>query len=65
MVKDLWESTNSGDSPIEKWQNKIQSLRQYLRGWARDQCGKYKIEKEQLLKLIDDLDIKSENTPFE
>jgi hypothetical protein len=64
MVKNLWESTHSGDSPIDKWQNKNQSLRQYLRGWARDQSRKYKIEKEQLLKLIDDLDMKSENTPL-
>jgi hypothetical protein len=43
MIKDLWESSNMGFTPIERWQNKIRTIRQYLRGWARDQSGKYKI----------------------
>jgi hypothetical protein len=64
MIKDLWESSNMGFTPIERWQNKIRTIRQYLRGWARDQSGKYKIEKEYLLKIIDDLDIKAESVPL-
>jgi hypothetical protein len=64
MVKDLWESSNVGESPIEKWQNKIRRLMQYLRGWSRDQSSKYKIEKEVLLKQIDELDIKSKSVPL-
>jgi hypothetical protein len=57
-------SVTLGDTPVERWQNKIHSVRQYLRGWARDQSGKYKKEKECLLQIIDDLDIKAENVPF-
>jgi hypothetical protein len=50
MVKDLCESAHMGDTPVERWQHKIRSLRKYLRGWARDQSGKYKLDKERLQK---------------
>jgi hypothetical protein len=50
LVKDLWTSVNLGDTPVERWQNKIRSMRQYLRGWARDQSGKYKRKKSVYFK---------------
>ena len=45
---------------MERWQNKIRHLRQYLRGWARNLSGAYKKEKERLLNIIDTLDKKAE-----
>jgi hypothetical protein len=48
------------DNPMLNWQNKICHLRQYLRGWARDLSGKYKIERDRLTRIIDYLDKKSE-----
>jgi hypothetical protein len=35
-----------------------------LKGWAKNQCGKYRKEKERLLRIINDLDIKSETQPL-
>ena len=52
-----------GESPIERWLNKIRHLRRFLKGWAKNLSGKYKIEKEKLIKIIDDLDIKAETCP--
>ena len=39
-------------------------MRQFLRGWAKNLSGEYKKEKEKLLLLIDELDIKAESTPL-
>ena len=39
---------------------KIRHLRRFLKGWAKNQSGKYKLEKERLQRIIDDLDIKDE-----
>jgi hypothetical protein len=50
MIKDLWESSNVGFTPIERWQNKIRTIRKYLRGWAKDQSGKYKTEKRTFVE---------------
>jgi hypothetical protein len=51
-----------GETAIQIWQNKIRSLRQYLRGWAKNSAGLVKKEKQHLLKMIDDLDKKAEFT---
>ena len=64
MVTTEWCSVQSGSSPIERWQNKIRHLRQFLRGWAKNVSGEYKKKKEKLLLLIDALDIKAETTPL-
>src|ERR1041385_3570271 len=64
MIKREWESSVGGKTPIHRWQNKIRHLRRYLRGWAKNQSGKYKKEKERLLSIIDDLDIKAETSPL-
>jgi hypothetical protein len=36
------EAISSGDIPIVRWQNKIRHLRRFLKGWAKNQSGKYK-----------------------
>jgi hypothetical protein len=36
-----------GSSPIELWQNKIRSLRQYLKGRAKNMSGAYGKEKKR------------------
>jgi hypothetical protein len=49
---------------LNRWQNKIRHLRQFIRGWARSLSGKYKTEKERMLNIIDILDKKVEITPL-
>jgi hypothetical protein len=56
-----WGSIPVDENPMNSWQNKIRHLRQYLKGWARDQSGKYKQVKERLNFIIDTLDRKAES----
>lgn len=65
MVAREWASISSGSNPMEVWQNKIRHLRQFLRGWAKNLSGTYKIEKGRLLSIIDALDCKAESAPLE
>jgi len=60
MVRDVWNSVVDTGTPIERWQNKIRRLRQYLRGWAKNISGHYKKEKKELLDKLDELDKKAE-----
>ena len=62
MVAAEWAAVSKGDTPIERWQNKIRHLRRFLKGWAKNLSGKYKKEKERLLAIIDKLDLKAETT---
>jgi exonuclease III len=62
IIKREWALASGGDSPIDRWQNKIRHLRRFLKGWAKNMSGKYKKEKERLIGLIDELDIKAEST---
>ena len=64
MICREWMSVTSGESPVERWQNKIRHLRQYLRGWAKNMSGEYKKLKNKLCLLIDELDIKAETSPL-
>ena len=45
-------------SILERWQCKIQRLRQFLRGWAKNVGGNYKKEKAELIRKADALDKK-------
>jgi hypothetical protein len=56
MVSSLCQQENRGETVIQVWQNKIRTLRQYLRGWAKNSAGFIKREKRQLCDLIDELD---------
>jgi hypothetical protein len=53
-----------GVTPIARWQNKIRHLRHFLKGWAKCLSGNYRKEKERLLKIIDELDLKAESQPL-
>jgi hypothetical protein len=61
VVAEVWSKENKGDTPIQVWQNKMRRLRQYLRGWAKNIKGKNKKEKERLMALANDLDLKAEH----
>src|SRR4051812_12547804 len=62
LIETEWARGLNGSSPIEKCQNKIRHLRQYLRGWAKHQSDIYKVEKERLIQTINALDVKAEST---
>jgi hypothetical protein len=46
---------------MQRWQNKITRLRQFLRGWAKNMNGAYKKEKQELLRKAEELDKKAES----
>jgi hypothetical protein len=62
MVADIWQSECRGYTTLERWQNKIRNLIQYLRGWAKHTTGIYRKEKKSLISLIDLLDKKVETS---
>jgi hypothetical protein len=64
LVTTEWNAIQFGNSPIERWKNKIRHLRQYLRGWAKNLSCFYKKEKERLTLLIDELDLKAKTIPL-
>ena len=58
----MWKAENRGTSPLQRWQNKIRTVRRYLRGWAKNQVGQNKKKKSFLLQQLDILDRKAEST---
>jgi hypothetical protein len=54
------EAETRGITAMEKWQNKIRSLRQFFRGWAKNIVVHNKQEKKVLISMIHDLDKKAE-----
>jgi hypothetical protein len=61
-VLEVWQCEVKGSSSIEIWQNKIRSLRRYLRGWAKNMNGSYKKEKDDTLQKMEQLDKKAKMT---
>ena len=59
-----WNAIQTGNSPVERWQNKIRHLRHFLRGWARNLSGEYKTLRDKLILLSNELDVKAETTPL-
>jgi hypothetical protein len=59
MVTQVWQNESRGITPLQKWQFKIQKVRQFLRGWAKNTSGTYKKEKEEIMKA-NELDKKAE-----
>lgn len=59
LVANVWEKEAKGSTGMERWQNKIRRLRQFLRGWAKNIIGAYKKEKARLIEKADELDKKS------
>jgi hypothetical protein len=60
LVSKVWHKERKGNSPTQRWQNKIRRLRQFLRGWAKNMMGAYKKEKQELLRRAEELDKKAE-----
>jgi hypothetical protein len=60
MVKEIWENTSEEEDSMRRWQTKIRSLRQHLRGWAKNVSGANKKEKKELLDKLDLLKKKAE-----
>uniref|UniRef100_A0A453MRF2 Uncharacterized protein n=1 Tax=Aegilops tauschii subsp. strangulata TaxID=200361 RepID=A0A453MRF2_AEGTS len=44
LIVTEWARDSGRSSNMERWQNKIRHLRQFLRGWAKHQSGIYKVE---------------------
>ena len=65
LVSEVWNKENRGNNALQKWQNKIRRLRQFLRGWAINLNGAYRKEKEELLWKTNELDKKSRRLSFE
>ena len=59
-MSEIWQKERRGETSLQKWQNKIRSLRQFLRGWAINMNGAYKKEKQELLRKADLLDREAE-----
>ena len=60
MVSNVWKGEKRGYNSLQRWQNKIRALRQYLRGWAKHSSGQNKKEKQHLTSLVNELDKKAE-----
>jgi hypothetical protein len=64
MVKFIWDKPVVGNTPIQRWNNKLRSMRRYLGGWARQMAGQLKQEKLSLSSDIDDLEALVEVRPL-
>ena len=64
LVKKVWARQPRGNTPIQRWNNRIRALRRFLRGWAKHTAGIYKKEKLRLSTLIDALDKIAEVGPL-
>ncbi|PVH35203.1 hypothetical protein PAHAL_7G126000 [Panicum hallii] len=60
-VSQIWSQEYGGSSALERWQNKIRRVRQFLRGWAKNTSGSNKKEKKEILQKLDILDRKAES----
>jgi hypothetical protein len=61
VVSEVWNKETRGSTLMQRWQNKIRRLRQFLRGWAKNMNGAYKKEKQELLSKVEELDKKAES----
>jgi hypothetical protein len=61
VVSEVWNKETRGNTPMQRWQNKIRRLRQFLRGWSKNMNGAYKKEKQELLRKAEELDKKAES----
>jgi hypothetical protein len=61
-ITKVWQEENRGDTPMKKWQNKIRTVRRFLRGWAKNVVRENTKKKCFLVQLLDVLDIKAETS---
>jgi hypothetical protein len=50
VASEVWKKENKGGTPMQRWQNKIRRLRQFLRGWANNMNGVYKKRKARIVQ---------------
>jgi hypothetical protein len=41
MIEKEWKSLLTGNSPMDRWLNKLRHIRRFLRGWAKNLSGKH------------------------
>jgi len=58
VVIQTWQQECRGNTSLERWQNKIRCLCQFLRGWAKNKSCHYKKKKKELISMLDQLDKK-------
>lgn len=61
-VIQVWQKETRGATPMQRWQNKIRSLRRFTKGWAKNLIGENRNKKKLLLFNLDILDRKAETT---
>jgi len=59
-VKEIWSQLVVGQNSVQRWNRKMGALRKQLRGWARHHHGVYKAQKENLQKVVTNLDTQAE-----
>jgi hypothetical protein len=50
VIFEVWKKENREGTLMQRWQNKIRRLRQFLRGWAKNMNGAYKKEKTKIVE---------------
>lgn len=64
VVKTRWQDTRSkippGTSAINVWHTCISSLRNFLKGWGRNQRGEFKRKKKDIMDQIEQIDMEAE-----
>ena len=48
MIEKEWKSVVTGNSPMDRWLNKLRHVRRFLKGWEKNLSGKYKKEKREV-----------------
>ena len=59
-VKAIWIQPVVGQNSVQRWNRKMGTLRRHMRGWARYHHGVYKAQKENLQKIVTNLDTEVE-----
>jgi len=59
-VKEIWSQLVVGQNSVQRWNRKMGALRKQLWGWARHHHGVYKAQKENLQKVVTNLDTQAE-----
>jgi hypothetical protein len=63
-IKQVWERPVNGNSPIQRWNNKMCALHKHLSSWARHTTRLIKKEKLRLASIIDGLEAFAEVRPL-
>ena len=59
-VKEIWIQPVVGQNSVQRWNRKMGALRKHLRVWARHHHGVYKAQKENLQKVVTNLDTQAD-----